>query len=513
MATAEEYASWIVANKDKQGTPEFETVANAYQIAKGQSVFNQEKPKTRSWGDVPLEAITNLPSSLGNVAGGVVEAVSHPVDTAKNLAKALKGGFQNVTGLGSDKEAQAMASGIADFYKQRYGSEKGFKEALATDPAGVMADAASVFGVGGAAKIPGLAKVASSVDPLVLALRGGKAAVSAAGNVAKQVLGKTTGVGSEAIGQAYKAGASGNKSFADNMRGNAPMTDVLDTAKADLDAMNKAKQAEYRSGMVDIKNDRTVLDFSGIDNALSNGFDTVTFKGHVKNQKGANALSEVQSVIDEWRNLDPAEFHTPEGMDALKQKIGAIQESIPLEEKTARKVVGDIYNSIKSEISNQAPAYSKVMKDYAEASEQIKEIERALSLGQKASADTAMRKLQSLMRNNVNTNYGNRLNLAKALEQQGGQEIMPALAGQAMSEWTPRGIQGATMSIPAMMGYSAGGLPMAAGVAATSSPRLVGEAAYGAGQIAGALRKLPNAHKNTRAMANALYQSNQIGNK
>lgn len=35
MATAEQYANWIVNNQDKQGTPEFETVANAYKIARG----------------------------------------------------------------------------------------------------------------------------------------------------------------------------------------------------------------------------------------------------------------------------------------------------------------------------------------------------------------------------------------------------------------------------------------------------------------------------------------------
>ena len=36
MATAEQYADWIVRNKDKKGTPEFETVAQAYQVAKQQ---------------------------------------------------------------------------------------------------------------------------------------------------------------------------------------------------------------------------------------------------------------------------------------------------------------------------------------------------------------------------------------------------------------------------------------------------------------------------------------------
>lgn len=34
MANAEDYAKWIVANKDKQGTPEFDTVSRAYQAAR-----------------------------------------------------------------------------------------------------------------------------------------------------------------------------------------------------------------------------------------------------------------------------------------------------------------------------------------------------------------------------------------------------------------------------------------------------------------------------------------------
>lgn len=37
MATADEYAAWIVKNADKKGTPEFETVAAAYKSARGPS--------------------------------------------------------------------------------------------------------------------------------------------------------------------------------------------------------------------------------------------------------------------------------------------------------------------------------------------------------------------------------------------------------------------------------------------------------------------------------------------
>jgi hypothetical protein len=35
MASAEDYAAWIVKNQDKKGTPEFDTVSRAYQAAKG----------------------------------------------------------------------------------------------------------------------------------------------------------------------------------------------------------------------------------------------------------------------------------------------------------------------------------------------------------------------------------------------------------------------------------------------------------------------------------------------
>ena len=45
MATADEYAAWIVKNSAKRGTPEFDTVAQAYQLAKGEentATFQQQ---------------------------------------------------------------------------------------------------------------------------------------------------------------------------------------------------------------------------------------------------------------------------------------------------------------------------------------------------------------------------------------------------------------------------------------------------------------------------------------
>ena len=309
--------------------------------------------------------------------------------------------------------------------------------------------------------------------------------VGKAGSAITKMLGGTTGVGEEALKQAYQAGKQGGTkatSFVEAMREGQSMTNVLDAARANLSAMNAQKQNAYRSGMVDIRKDKSILDFANIDKAVNNAFDMTKFKGFVKNQEAVTALSKIKDSIDELKNLDAAEYHTPEGLDALKQRVGGLLESIPFEQKTARTAAGNVYNSIKNEITAQAPTYAKVMKDYHSASDTMKEIERSLSLGQRASDDTAMRKLQSLMRNNVNTNYGYRDTLAQQLEQAGGNEFIPALAGQALNDYMPRGIQRAVNPAGAIGIGALGNIPAAVGMGLVSSPRLVGEAMYKAGQ-------------------------------
>ena len=498
---------------------------NGYDVS-GWDAPAQKQPQ--SWGDVASSAASNMVPSLGRMASGMFEAVTSPVKTAKSVLDLGAGALQNVLpeslvqAVGEDKSSRNVANAVGQHYKSRYGSIEGLKEAISTDPAGVMADASTLLGVGAMAA-PGragavLKSASSAIDPMALALRGGAKAISGAGSIAKKVLGGTTGVGEEAISQAYRAGKTGGETastFTANMRGASNMDDVLTAAKENLQAMVAQKQQAYRSGMTNIKADKSVLDMSGIDKALNDSFGLASFKGQIKNESAANALGEINKEIANWKSLDPAEFHTPEGLDALKQKIGGIVEEIPFEQKTARMAAGKVYDSIKSEITKQAPEYSKVMSEYSGASDTIKEIERALSLGPsgKVAADTSMRKLQSLMRNNANTNYGYRTDLAKTLEQAGGQELMPALAGQALNEWTPRGIQKATVGTGTAGLAWTGNVPAAVGLAASSSPRLVGEMAYGAGSIPRLLKEAPgmigNTSQGAEQLINALRQGGQ----
>jgi hypothetical protein len=495
------------------------------QLIQAASAGYQPKKPSMSAGDVAVSAVTNLPSSLGNMVGDIYQAVTNPVQTAKSVLDLGAGTLQNILPeslvkmIGEDKPSRDVANQVGQYYSQRYGTGEGIKNAIATDPAGVMADLSTVL-TGGAAIAPKVASVplkaaARSVDPLALTAKGIGKAVDLTGTAAKIGAGVSTGVGREALGEAYRVGKAGGKeasTFVDNLMGRVEPTEVLNAAKQNVAEMGRQRQAAYRVNMENIKGDKSILSFDGIDDALKSAQNQVSYKGQVTNEAAASKLSDIQQKINEWKSLDPAAYHTPEGLDALKKSIGETLESIPFESKQQRMVVGDVYNAVKNEITKQAPTYAKTMKAYSEATDQIKEIEKALSLGKKASVDTAMRKLQSLTRNNVNTNYGQRLNLAKQLESAGGQQIMPALAGQALSELTPRGLQGAASTLGTIGTFSVGGLPSALAYGAASSPRLMGSAAYGAGVGARGLldvrNKLPNVDYPT--MLNLLYQTQQF---
>jgi len=532
----------------------------------GWDVVPQAPKKPMGYGEMLGQAVVNTPASAGRMVSGLYEAVTSPVQTVSGLMDAAAGGLQNAlpksvtdfinqfeTNPEAAQRAMTAANAVGGAFKERYGTVEGIKNTIATDPVGVVGDLSTLLTGAGAAvrapamvagavatKLPAAGKVASTMsnvadklstaanvtNPINAMVKAPGIAYDLAGALTKQGLALKTGVGTEPITQAVKAGREGNTTFVENMRGQVPITQVLDDAKTNLAKMNLDKQKDYRSGMVNIKNDKSVLDLSGVETALKNAENSIGFKqsGIPKDAKAVEVLQKIRDKIDQWKKLDPAEYHTPEGLDYLKQSLWDDFGKLGIEEKTAYSVGKQVYDSVKNQISAQAPEYARVMKNYSEASDQIKEIERALSLGNKASADTAMRKLQSLMRNNVNTNYGQRLELAKQLEAMGGNQIMPALAGQALSEWTPRGLQRATTGPEAFLAYSTGGPALAALDLAASSPRLVGEAAYKYGQMANALNKakqpvtdiankIPMTAQQAKLAALLAAQSNQQGTK
>jgi hypothetical protein len=321
-----------------------------------------------------------------------------------------------------------------------------------------------------------------------------KPIVKAGGNLASEVIGNLSGVGSQAYKTAYKSAVEGGeklKALADNLRKKAPMDQVVDDALTGLSNMGKNLQNQYRSGMIDIKKDKTILDFKGIDDSLNNARNFGVFKGKVTNQELVDKVDDVKKIVDNWKKENPADFHTPEGMDQLKQLIGVELEKIPFEQKTLRKAVGGVYSSVRDEVKKQAPVYDSVMKNYSQGLDYASDLKRTLSLGEKSTSDQALRKLQSVMRNDVNTNYGNRVNYAEILEDASGKPIMSQLAGQSLSSLTPRGLQ---KLLPSATGGSALAFsnPYLLAALPFQSPRLMGEATILAGKASRPVVNLAN---------------------
>ena len=464
--------------------------------------------------DVAGAAITNFPASAYKLGKQTYEAITSPLETADVITKLGAGLLQQalpdqlVDMIGRDQESIDLAKKVGEMYVQKYGSIEGFKSAFANDPAGIISDVGLLLGVG-AATMPGKAapvlqagkamprvKRAGQItsqytDPLGATL----GVATAGGKVASEVLGATTGVGGTPIREAFEAGKEGGQRgelFVESMRGKRDPAAVVADAIENLSQLKARRNQQYRQSMAQgVLKDPTTLNFAGVDAALQSGFDRFSYGGKVTNQQGANAVGDVKKLVDEWKAGDPNVFHTVEGFDALKKAIWEIQDSLPMEAKSARGAIGDIYNTIKSDIVKQAPDYGRVMKGYEEASQLIREIEKTLSLNPTATIDTKLRKLQSIMRNNVNTNYGQRVKLVDELEGQPNL-LKPQLAGQSLEQATPRGIQSATQPMAIASTGFFQGIPEAIGLAGASSPRLIGEAAYKLGQARGLGSKMPD---------------------
>ena len=331
--------------------------------------------------------------------------------------------------------------------------------------------------------------------------------IQAAGGAIRRGLGLTTGAGEESIAQALRAGREGNQAFLQNIRGDVSAMDVLDQAKDALANMRANRSQAYRQGIQStmpsteivagkaLPKAPTKLDFAPIKSTLDDVVETLKVKTPTGSQfkigsAEINKIEELQDVVKTWQK--DTSLHTAEGLDALKQRLDALYPDSPMQ-KQVQRAVTTVRNAVKDTIVAQDKNYAKTMKAYEESLSLEREIERALSLNNRSAADTAIRKLQSLTRNNANTNYGYRMELAKALQQQGGEDLMPALAGQALSSFTPRGLAGQG----AALGIGAGGAltvnPMALAALPLTSPRLVGMGAYGLGRATRNIPKLTDA--------------------
>jgi hypothetical protein len=460
-------------------------------------------------------AIKKAPSSAWRLANDYYHAIRHPLQTADSMLDLAAGGISNgiTAGLGfrpsfmPENKATATADAVGQFYKDRYGGWENIKKTIATDPVGLAADLSVPLTLGGdaLARAPGVmgrvgelaATTGRMVDPVTHLPQAARVVARRAANYT----GVRSGAGSPAIYDTFNAarrGGVGADALDANLKGTVPIEDVVPVAKRGLEAIKQDRANAYRASIAGTKASTTKIPFQPIVDAYNNMIDGMHQAGMWTGGAQSTAMANrVANLIQTWAQSPSA--HTPWGLDALKKRLGNLTKQlgagVPTDQAQANRIAETMRDTVEQHIAAHDPGYTAAMQAYAEPSNLIRQIESSLSLNNKAALDTTLRKLQSVMRNNVSTNWGYRRTLADEL---GAKEptLIPSLAGQALSSREPRGAARMTggwgSGALGMLAWLKGLSPVTAlGVAGidhlASMPRVSGEIAQKAGKVAGLL--------------------------
>jgi len=448
------------------------------------------------FSEVMSSAGETFPESALQLGKDTIAPFLSPIETAKN-AYELGSSIVNLVRPG-DQGNEQIASSVGKYFANRYGGFKEIKNTIATDPAGFLADAASVLSLGGglAVRAPGITgkmarvsgKIGNAIDPLAAAAKVAGKAMPYAGKAVSSLIGDvSTRAGAESINQAASAGATGGRraeAFLSGMRQTAPIEDIVKEAQDALLNLKKQKNRAYVKNMQSVNDSVESVSLTEIEKAL--GDSVREFTGSTgRDISGANVkLKEMSDIVGEYKNIFGDSMPVI-AADEMKQEIfNSVINKIPMDDKSSKMASMNVYGKITSSIEKAAPEYAKAMSEYKTAASEISDIEKTMSIpsGKRGNIDSSVRKLQSIFRNNANTNYGRRAELGDKLEGAGADTLLPALAGQQLSSVAPRGIAGSMMPMAniSAAAYTQNPLPLM--TLPFQSPRLMGEAAYYGGK-------------------------------
>ena len=228
-------------------------------------------PQAMGLGEMASSAVGNLPGSAWQFAKDVTAPIHSPIETAKGLGGLAAGAYERMgrgakgLAVGPD-EAQKLEPGkneggldaLMSFFAERYGGLENIKRTVAEDPAGFLADISglamgggglAVKAAGTAGKLGAAAKkvgqAGRAIDPARLASAGAKRAGQAASTAVSEVLGLTTGASAAPIKVAFRKGRQkgGSKAFLENIKGDVPMDQVVEEARA---AVGKCTRTRWK---------------------------------------------------------------------------------------------------------------------------------------------------------------------------------------------------------------------------------------------------------------------------
>jgi hypothetical protein len=343
------------------------------------------------WSEALTKGVISFPSSAVDVAKSTVQPFLNPIETAESLGLLGKGLYskaKGAVGFAQDPEQkardEAAANAVGEYFGDRYGTKAGFKRAVATDLAGVIADLSVPFTLGGgaAARVPGAigkvgeaAKIAGTyMDPLTLGIKGTAAATElAAKNLAAPVMALKSGASVGSLRDAFDAGYNTNKEFMRHYLGKGSQDEVIDAVTGAIRDVAKDRSDAYLRGMSGL-NSQAQLPYTDIVNTLGAAKNSHISPGGTKNKTAIAALAEAENEINQWQNQTlKAGSHTIADMDGLKQALDEIRAKYKGDPKAYQSLT-DVRNSVRNTIAAVDPKYANIMESYADASRRLHEL-------------------------------------------------------------------------------------------------------------------------------------------
>lgn len=475
--------------------------------------------KAGAVADVPtnfsfLQAGANVPQNLLDILRGGYNVITDPLNVGYAAGETLAGGAQ----AAARKSLEQMYSpervlGKMPVSKQEemfkafaapYQSGESFKQYAQERPLEALLDISTGAGIASKAipyKIPsvtgkvpftnkqvttpavGFSELSKITDPLYM---GGK--VLEAG--LPPVLGITTGVGGEAIKKVYEASKGGIDTAINQIVGKTQSIDILNKAKAGLQEMIAQKNMQYSTAKKTSQFKATdtgwaaspaKLDFNPIRETFENAKRSITYRGQVSvGEKELAAINEVEKILNTWESQP--KLHTAAGLDFLKQRIDAVYPESP-NMTQAQRIIDTTRNGVKNYLVKEVPEYKKAMADYENSIETIREIDRGLIGGSKASQETALRKLLRTTRDET----GVKLSLADKMQKATGIDLSTEIAGASMKSYEPKsllGTLGGGAGIANILFGGAGLNPLTALGVGITSPKITGLLTQAGGKVA-----------------------------
>lgn len=489
------------------------------QLNKVPDVTTAGPVKAGAVADVPtnfsvLQAGANIPQNLFDILRGGYNVITDPLNVGYGVGETIAGGAQTAARKSLEqmyspeevlrKMPVSRQEEMFRAFAAPYQSTESFKQYAQERPVEALLDISTGAGIASKAmpyKIPsvtgkvpftekqvttpavGFSELSKATNPLYL---GGK--VLEAG--LPPVLGITTGVGGEAVKKVYEASKAGIDTAINQIVGKTESIDILNKAKAGLQEMIAQKNMQYSTAKKTSPFKATDtgwaassarLDFAPIRKSFDDAKRSITYRGQVSvGDKELAAINEVEQILNTWESQP--KLHTAAGLDFLKQRIDAVYPESP-NMTQAQRIIDTTRNGVKNYLVKEVPEYKKAMADYENSIETIREIDRGLLGGNRASQETALRKLLRTTRDET----GVKLSLADKMKNATGIDLTTEIAGASMKSYEPKsllGTLGGGAGIANIAFGSAGLNPLTALGVGITSPKITGLLTQAGGKVA-----------------------------